>query len=243
MYRTVLFSVAIAGSIATAAPAEPVRGYYLEVRSTPGADIEYAHSGAPGHYAVMGWEVNHGEYRGVRLDGLTIVALIAADRDLADRHAERRVSLVVSNKATTPQHDALVGMVRHLAPEVMARPALVSSADIDLAVYQGCSRGYAKLQTGPIAIKTRRVLENDPAQLGSQRYSPLGKLFYKYPAWTTEFTSSGDEQAALKMPAFERSNQSTAVVGGFWVEPAAAQKLVTGTVAAAVPNQATISPD
>jgi uncharacterized protein DUF1326 len=235
MYRTILFTLAVIASLTALARAEPVRGYYVEVRTSTAAGHSGAKNGirdARGQCAVLGWEVNHGEVGNVRLDGLTVVALLCADGDLVEPSARTRVRLVVSNKASVEQRRALVEMINRLAPEVMQHIVEITSGDINLAIYQGCSRGYARLKIGPIAINTRRMLDDDPRPISGRYFLPLSRLFYQYHAWTGDFISSGDETRAGFIPAFDQSNQPTALVGGFWVEPGPTGAVESDTVAA-----------
>src|SRR5206468_4908959 len=82
-----LFSVAAAALIITVAPASAAEltGKYVEARTCDvytAPCFANAEMNLAGKHAVMGWRVDQGAVDGVKLDGLSVVAVVAASDTL-----------------------------------------------------------------------------------------------------------------------------------------------------------------
>lgn len=104
-----------AGTAAGASAAPAVTGDYVEARSC-NVYAGPCHYGSEyttaGREAVMAWRVGHGAFAGQPLDGLSAVAVVAADDNLAVADAARRTVFYVDERATSLQREALVAMLR-----------------------------------------------------------------------------------------------------------------------------------
>src|SRR5438874_11607161 len=109
-----LTAALVAGAAAGVSAAPAVTGDYVEARSC-NVFAGPCHFGSEyttaGREAVMAWRVQHGAYAGQTLDGLTAVAAVAADDNLAVA-GPRRTVFYLDERATPAQREALVALLR-----------------------------------------------------------------------------------------------------------------------------------
>src|SRR5262245_30885628 len=112
MNRT--FLLAAIASLVVLAPVEAagVSGLYVEARTCDiwtGPCFANAEYGLSGHNAILAWKIDRGEFDNVALDGLGVVAVIAASDTLGVKQTgPAKAVLIVDERATTAQRDALV---------------------------------------------------------------------------------------------------------------------------------------
>jgi hypothetical protein len=120
---------AVLGSAAVSA-SDPagVAGDYVEVRTAQvfaGGCIMGSEGEAAGREAILAWRVSRGAVNGVRLDGLAVVAAASADLNLGTHElggapaTVQRSVVLVDERATSQQREALVAMARSLAPAIV----------------------------------------------------------------------------------------------------------------------------
>lgn len=123
-----------AGLVAGAAWAAPaVTGDYVESRSANVFVGACHHEGeivASGRDAVMAWNVQSGEHRGVSLAGLRAAAVVVGDRHLELDAARRESVIYVDSAASAEQKEALVALLREKAASALGEVRDVKSADI-----------------------------------------------------------------------------------------------------------------
>jgi hypothetical protein len=116
--------VALASSPLAAGERGHVTGSYVEARTAEvftGGCIMNSEAETLGREAVMAWQIDRGSYNGVSLDGLSVVAAVAGDRNLGMREMGGTVpskvqSLVmVDARASEEQKLALVAFARELS--------------------------------------------------------------------------------------------------------------------------------
>ena len=139
MKRTILvFGAAIL--LASPAFAKPaITGDYVEARTAEvfaGGCVMSSEADTAGRQAVLAWHVRSGALDGVRLDGLSVVAALAGDRNLGipeiggvASHTVNAV-VIVDSRATAAQAAALVDMVRHSVRSGIGTVAAVERAPI-----------------------------------------------------------------------------------------------------------------
>ena len=130
--RRTLTLAAIA--LLTAAPlqAAGVSGHYIEARTCDvwtGPCFANAEMNLGGKHAVLGWKVDKGELDNATLDGLGVVAVVAASDTLGLRQTgAAKAVLIVDSRANDAQHAALVrlgqGAGRRADPERRRRRAV-----------------------------------------------------------------------------------------------------------------------
>jgi hypothetical protein len=116
-----------AGLLALAVPAAlaseraSISGEYVEARTAEvftGGCVMGSEAETVGRQAVMAWRIDHGAFEGVSLDGLSVVAAVAADRNLGiqeiggEAPTSVKAAVLVDERATDAQRAALVGFVR-----------------------------------------------------------------------------------------------------------------------------------
>src|SRR6266571_2040738 len=102
--------------VAAPAGAAELTGKYVEARTCdvyPAPCFANAEMNLTGKHAVMGWRVDQGTVDGVKLDGLSVVAVVAASDTLGLKQTGPAKSLIIVDaKATSAQRDALVQLAR-----------------------------------------------------------------------------------------------------------------------------------
>src|SRR5947199_2944852 len=100
----------------TGAPAVDIRGQYVEARTCDvftGACFANADTGPTGKNAVLAWKVQSGAIGGTRLDGLGVVAVLAARETLGLKQtAPGKAILIVDKNASETQRAALMDLVK-----------------------------------------------------------------------------------------------------------------------------------
>src|SRR5438477_13208444 len=90
--------------------APAVRGQYVEARTCDvftGACFANADTGLIGRNAVLAWKVESGTVGGTRIDGLGVVAVVAAPDTLGlKQSAPGKAVVIVDEKATAAQREA-----------------------------------------------------------------------------------------------------------------------------------------
>src|SRR5580765_6671452 len=85
---TAFVSIAMATvGFSAAIPSQSIVGDYVEARTADvytGPCFANAEVGLVGELAVFGWKINRGEWHGVSLDGLSVVAAVKARHTLGD---------------------------------------------------------------------------------------------------------------------------------------------------------------
>ena len=101
-------------SIAIATDTTDIQGEYIEARSAS-VYVGACHFGAEyvegGKEATMVWNIQQGNWNGVSLDGLTVVAVVSAKENLAVDFETRKSVLYIDTKTTTEQQAALKDML------------------------------------------------------------------------------------------------------------------------------------
>ena len=125
MFLTLALS-ALAMPALAAGPAS-ITGTYVEARTAEvfaGACVMNGEAATTGREALLAWKVDRGQVNGVSLDGLAVVAAIAADANLGiheigGESTTARAALFIDSRATPAQRKALVAMVRSLSGKLI----------------------------------------------------------------------------------------------------------------------------
>jgi hypothetical protein len=128
-----LSAALIAGSAACVSAAPAATGDYVEAR-TCNVYAGPCHFGSEyttaGREAVMAWRVQRGTAGGQTLDGLSAVAVIAGDDNLAVAGTPRRTVFYVDERATPAQREALVALLRAKTGADFGRVLAVRAAPV-----------------------------------------------------------------------------------------------------------------
>jgi hypothetical protein len=142
--------------LAAPAFAASIRGEYVEARTAEvfaGGCVMSSQAETMGKTAVLAWHVTQGVYDGQKLDGLSVVAALAGDRNLGIREIGGEAPSVVrgivfvDQKATPAQQRALVRLAQTLSRgliteivDVQAVPVAYTATDATIAVTAGEAR-------------------------------------------------------------------------------------------------------
>lgn len=201
-HPALILSLFLLGAPATAA----ISGDYLEARTSDvytGPCFANGEVNLAGREAVVAWRVEEGSWKGVAVDGLSVVAAVRAAATLGDPFANpypARAVVVVDERATPEQRDALVGFAREMAGDLLANVVSVETAPIEMAVLEGhaghaghTGGGSATLKAGDLIELRTRGLNHDDHLCGNEEvyYPPLAAVEGAVPAVTLAHTFRG----------------------------------------------------
>ena len=200
--------------VALAAPASAtsLRGNYLEARTSDvytGACVAMAEVNLEGQEAIMAWKISEGEYEGVDLSGLTVVAVVKASATLGDPYADFRPArsiIVIDENANYKQRFALENLAREMGGELLQEVVNVKALTVTARFEE---QGYASLTAGNIIKLKTRALRHDDHLCGNEviYYPPLTEVENALPAYTLAHAYQGDDfnstwSCPLKRSAF-----------------------------------------
>jgi hypothetical protein len=172
-----LFGISLA---LAATPAPAISGQYIEARTCDvwtAPCFANAEMNLGGKHALMGWKVDQGTLDGVRLDGLGVVAVVAASDTLGlAQTGPARAVLIVDARADAVQRQALVRLAREQGGTLVDHVQDVQTAAIDVSSSDCRGGGCARLEVGDVArIETRCVNTQHDKTCGNESafYPPL----------------------------------------------------------------------
>ncbi len=143
-----------------------IHGDYVEVRS---ADIYaghcYANSevGMEGKEALLAWKVQSGEWQGVDLSGLAVVAVVRANATLGDPYHNplpARAVLILDERASTGQRAALASFAKSMGGALVSNVVETDSAPITME--SDNANAAVRLVAGNLArVETRAICHGD----------------------------------------------------------------------------------
>jgi hypothetical protein len=195
-----LFMAVLVGftlSLSGMAKEATVTGDYVEVRTADvyaGPCFANAEVNLDGQEALLAWRVREGSWQGVSLDGLSVVAVVKANATLGDPFADphpARSILVVDERATPKQQDALTSLARSMGGDLLQDIVWTKTSKIDLEL--GADE-EASLKAGNIAALETRALHHGDHLCGNEfvYYSPLTEISNAVPAYTILYEFRGD---------------------------------------------------
>jgi hypothetical protein len=196
MKRLVLFAAAIGLTGATLSGVDhTVTGTYVEARTSEvfaGACVVNSEAGTSGREALLAWKVDKGQFNGVTLDGLAVVAAVAGDSNLSvyeigGEVAKTRAALFVDARATTSQRTALAAMARSLAPDVITTVVETTPAAIEFVD----SAHELRVKTTSVQLVVLKHLDHDVTCGNKQWFGPLSKVQQAEMGATVQNTFSG----------------------------------------------------
>lgn len=159
-------------------PANRVSGNYMEFRNADvytGPCFANSQVGLAGQHAVLAWEIRNGEWNGVSLSGLNVVAVVRAHATLGDPYANplpAKAALFVDSRADRAQQAALVAFARSQSPQLLDDVVAVNSAPISFAADSG-RMGFETLTVANIVkLSTRAITMHDEICHNEETYYP-----------------------------------------------------------------------
>lgn len=186
------------------ATAPQITGSYLEVRSCDvytAACFANGEMGVTGKEAAMVWNVGEGAWKGVKLDGLSVVAVVRTPGtmgDLLQDPQQGRGMLLLDEKATAEQREALRDLAKHYAGALLTEVVKESIVPITAALGTCTKSGCASVKAGDvIEINTRCLGEGDHT-CGHEEpfYPPLTDVAHAYPV-AASYMSFADKSLDL----------------------------------------------
>jgi hypothetical protein len=211
-------------ALASAAPGQAkVHGAYLEARN---ADLYggpcTGQARGDGSAAIIAWQIAEGEFAGVPVAGLSVVAVIRGESALSASApaapappaigAPTAHSLILVDASATPaQRVALEALVRAQAGAVLGEVVAVEPAPIELAVDP--SRALGRLHVADLADLRTRPFNRLDALCGDETLAspPLAAGVDATPAVALEHAFHGDALGS----SWDAVNDRGAFVGTF----------------------------
>ncbi len=207
-------SVGLAGVLpvqgSDSAPVDGVTGRYVEARTADvytGPCFGNSEVNLTGKEAVLGWQVESGFWEGVSLDDLGVAAVVRSESTLGDPHTEltgARALLVVDERASAEQQEALVAMARELTGSLLDEVVDVVSGSVGVALGH---HGGGELVAGDIALVRSRSLHEGDHLCGNETvfYPPLAASADAHPGVAIEHSYSGSQLGATWSSPDKRS--------------------------------------
>jgi hypothetical protein len=180
--KRIALSVALSGVMfATLAAKGPsVTGTYVEARTAEvfaGACIMNGEAVTGGREALLAWKVDRGQINGVSLDGLAVVAALAADTNLGihemgGESTPARAAIYVDSRANAAQRKALVTMVRSLSGNLIGSVIQETAVPIQFA-----DNGHQiTVATDTVKLAVGKHLNHDASCGNKQWFNPLTRV-------------------------------------------------------------------
>ncbi|MFL5340820.1 MAG: DUF1326 domain-containing protein [Gemmataceae bacterium] len=198
MIRWMLPAIALLAAT-VAAPAGEITGQYVEARTCDvytGPCFANADTGLAGRHAVLAWKIDKGTVNGTKLDGLSIVAVVAARDTLGQKQIlPGKAVLIVDDQATIAQKAALIDWAKSQAGSLLENVVKVESAEVDVTICRCDGNACAKVKAGAAKVETRCLDAKHDKACGNETafYPPLAKSVKAIPAMAVEhcFTGAG----------------------------------------------------
>jgi hypothetical protein len=177
---TVVALVVLAAAPLVAGGKGSVSGTYVEARTAEvftGGCIMNSEAETMGRQAVLAWKVDRGSFNGVALDGLSVVAALAGDRNLGmtemgGEKPEVKSALFVDERANRAQQLALVAMAHELSHGLVGTIVQVAPAPIAFV-----DHGSEIAVTAPqLSLEVNKHLTHDPTCGAQQWFHPFSSL-------------------------------------------------------------------
>lgn len=196
MRRFAFVLLALSLGLAPATAGE-MRGQYLEARNCDvwtGPCFANADHHLTGKNAVMAWKIEAGSTENVSLEGLSVVAVVAAANTLGlEQVSPAKAILLVDRKANSQQREALVRFAQQQGGKLLANVVQVQDVDIDLNRCECDGQVCADLVAGPARVKTRCLNKLHDKACGNESayYPPLAQSVQANPAAVVEHLFRG----------------------------------------------------
>ena len=197
MKRVLLLAVAALLVSGASIQAAGLTGHYIEARTCDvwtGPCFANAEMNLGGKHAVLGWKVDKGEFDNVQLDGLGVVAVVAASDTLGLKQTgQSKAVLIVDSRANDAQKAALIKLAKKEGGELTANVVGVERAKVDLDICPCEGNGCATLKAGAAKIATRCLDDKHDKVCGNESafYPPLSKDVKVSAAYAIEHSFSG----------------------------------------------------
>jgi hypothetical protein len=212
--------MAVPGVALTAkAQANHVSGNYMEFRNADvytGPCFANSQVGLTGQNGVLAWQVTNGEWGGVNLDGLSVVAVVRASATLGDPYADplpAKTVFLVDERATDAQRAALINFAQSQSAGLLNDVVLVMPEPISFTADTG-RMGFETLAAGDVVkLSTRAITMNDLICHNETTYYPplAAHLEHSMPVVASDSSYQGGSLGVT----WNDSNRRSSFVGRF----------------------------
>lgn len=219
MNRSLALALVALAFLVVPAGAAGLSGSYVEARTCDvwtGPCFANAEVNMGGKHAVLGWKIDRGELDGVALDGLGVVAVVAASDTLGQlQTGPAKAVLIVDSRASKSQHAALVRLAQKQGGELVKNVVRVETAAVNLEICPCKSDACAILKAGTASLQTRCLNADHDKICGNESafYPPLAQGVEARAALAVDNTYTG---TGLK-ENWKESGRRSAYVGSFTV--------------------------
>lgn len=174
----------------TPAFAGKIAGDYVESRSADvytGPCFANGEVGLTGAEATMAWHIRKGDWNGIDLEGLSVVAVARAAATLGDPYHNPYPAtsvLILDSSASEAQRRALISFAKTMGGRLLEDVRQVHYVPIHMEVGEGSEHGSVVMRAGNLAgIQTRSLNDHDH-YCGNEEtyYPPLTELSHAMPA-------------------------------------------------------------
>jgi hypothetical protein len=175
-------AAALVAVAASAGERGQLTGEYVEARTAEvfaGGCIMNSEAETMGRQAVLAWRITSGSWDGVALDGLTVVAAVAGERNLGMREMggedPGRVKAIirVDARATAAQREALVAVARELSHGLITEVVRVEIAPVRFATTQTFIEVAA---SDDVRLSVSKEMVHDPSCGAMQWFQPFSTV-------------------------------------------------------------------
>ena len=188
-----------------------LRGDYVEVRTASvfaGACHFNGEVVTTGRDAMMAWKVNSGNWQGVDLTGVRVIAIVNATANLAESNAARQSEIIIDSEASRAQALAMVNALKEKYAASLGNVMAVRSAPIS---FERNGRTYA-VMTNDAAINVEAMPNDLCCKMPNLVwYKPLVGLENRKVGYTSKALYSG----RIVGEPWSRSGENSAFYGSF----------------------------
>jgi hypothetical protein len=201
-----------------AAPGATIKGSYVEFRNADvytGPCFAMGEVGLTGQEAVLAWHIAEGEWSGVSIEGLNVVAVVRASATIGDPYANplpARAVMLLDARANDAQRAALVEFAQAQSPALLGNIIAVESQPITFTA--GAQHGSVSVTAGNLLQLSTRSLNEGDAICHNEAvfYQPLAAhLVHSMPVVETSSTYSGNHLGVT----WNDSGRRSSFVGSF----------------------------
>lgn len=212
MLLAVLAAFSSAITITSLGESGAIRGDYVEVRTASvfaGACHYNGEVTTTGRDALMAWHVKSGQWRGVDLAGVSVVAIITADSNLSDSEAARRSEIVIGSSASDEQSRAILEALKNKYSSSLGKIISVRRGPLS---FEHEGKTYSVTANNVASIDVEAMPNDLCCKMPNLVwYSPLVPLENRKVGFTTRARYAGDGVG----DAWQRSGENSAFYGSF----------------------------
>lgn len=194
-----------------------ISGDYAEFRNADvytGPCFANSEMNLAGENAVLAWHVRNGEWAGVPLSNLSVVAVVRASATLGDPYASplpAKTVFMVDARANQAQQSALISFAQAQASGLLNEVVAVQAQPISFNVVQN---GITEVKVGSLVqLRTRMLKMTDTVCHNEEVYYPplAAHLEHSMPVVAAASSYTGDNLGVT----WQDSNRRSSFVGAF----------------------------